>query len=116
METDFMTPIGEMRLPDGSRLLFCYGVRDFSLLPELPARERIALAVVEIFHLHKSNHAKANFTQISDHDSSLHCSGCGMTQKSLRGDVRTLGDLAAALKSKLELPRGQQPVLTPESL
>ena len=110
MENDFMTPLGEMRLPNGSRLLFCYGVKDFSLLPELPARERIPLTAVQIFHLHKRDHAKANFVQVSESVSHLHCPGCGMTREDLRGDVQTIGDLVRAFKSTLELPRGQAPI------
>ena len=110
MEKDFMTPIGEVQLQDGSRLLFCYGVKNLSPLPELATRERIPIAAVEIFHLHKSSSAKANFTEVNQSQSSIHCSSCGMTERNLRGDVRTLGDLAIALKSKLELPRGlEQP-------
>lgn len=106
METDFMTPLGEVRLQDGSRLLFCYGVKDFSPLPDLPARERVALTAVEIFHLHKKGYGKVDFVQVTESDCSIHCSRCGMTKSDLRGDVRTIGDLAIALKSKLEPPLG----------
>ena len=105
-----MTPLGEARLPNGSRLLFCYGVKDFSPLPSLPTLEKIALIAVEIFHLHKAGYGKANFSQVSESSCSIHCPVCGMTEGNMRGDVRTIGDLVRVFKSTLELPRGQAPI------
>ncbi|MDO8482745.1 MAG: hypothetical protein Q7S86_02920 [bacterium] len=115
MEKDFMTPIGEVRLQNGSRLLFCYGVKDFSPLPDLLVREKTPLASVDIFHLHKQGYGRANFVQVSESNSNLHCPDCGTTLENLRGDVRTIGDLARALKSTVDLPRSETPHHQPEA-